>query len=703
MNHRRFLPPGLLHRLALLILVIAYLSPLSTASAADSSIVVVEDPQLNPPYTTCPLTYWYPIPNDRGHTAYLTLNTAHSTNSGEWHPSIPQAGYYRVEAYIADHDPIAWCTSGNIKDHDTSEAHYTIYSASGETARTVSQYPLSNQWVSLGEFYFNAGSAGYVKLTDLNGETEYTTTVSFSAMRFTLTQPLYMPSIYYSDPSGKPLPDTGVIQGQGFDACYLPSVDKMQTWWDHSPYSFFGLYLGGIHFASFCTKANSTWVKAVHAQGWSFIPTWVGPQAPCTDYNHKISSDPATAYQQGRQEAQAASAAAAAVGLTNYGWGGTVIYYDMENFDRPSSACRQATASFMNGWDERLLELGNFSGGYGAQSSYVQDWAYIQNVPTDVWAASWYADAYDPNASVNGISWLNGLWIHHQRLRQYAGDHTEHWGNVGIGIDNDVADGMVAMPPSNLLATPVVTSSPSISDGGWLSDQQGWLVTTDHLYWTKDAGASWLDISPAPTKLAYFLPGGHAWAISNPNQGVLSLYHSTDQGSTWEDFDLSLPDGSWWPKQLHFSSPTDGWMVLQKVTSQAFSAATLLKTTDGGLTWKSFELPIMGAVTFTSPLEGWLRGSEADQVFHTTDGGFTWTKSALNADLLSKPIYPQGVMLSSWQNTTTGWAATTQTSCTGEKSSSVFACQVDHAAWQTLDGGQTWSAIPLPLNIPVKR
>ena len=231
----------------------------------------------------------------------------------------------------------------------------------------------------------------------------------------------------------------------------------MQTWWNHSPYSFFGLYLGGIHFASFCTKADAAWVEAVHEQGWSFVPTWVGPQAPCTTYKYKMSADPAISYQEGRQEAQAASAAAASMGLTNYGWGGTVIYYDMETFGGASPACRQAAASFMNGWDQRLRELGNIAGGYGAHNSYVARLGVDRKCSYRRLGCLLVRNNYDPYASVNGISWLNGLWTNHQRIRQYAGDHSENWGGVRLGIDSDVADGMVAMPPSKSLATPVVT------------------------------------------------------------------------------------------------------------------------------------------------------------------------------------------------------------------------------------------------------
>ena len=125
--------------------------------------------------------------------------------------SSHKPGYYQVEAYIAGHDPITWCTGeGRTIDHDTSEARYTIHHVYGVTNRTVSQYPLSNQWIILGEFYFNAGSAGYVSLSDLNGETEYSTTVSFSAMRFTFTRSsrpqLYLPLVHYLRPLWKTSP-----------------------------------------------------------------------------------------------------------------------------------------------------------------------------------------------------------------------------------------------------------------------------------------------------------------------------------------------------------------------------------------------------------------------------------------------------------------------------------------------------------------
>jgi hypothetical protein len=699
-----------LRRILLIVIVLASLLPMSSAQTSvviaqevpQLLEVIVEDPLLHPAYTTCKDSHWYEFNNNRGHKAYLTLNSpTYPTNSGEWRPAIPQAGYYRVEAYVAGHGPITWCNDDQWPiAHDTTDARYTIHNAEGMFLQKVSQYPLSNRWLNLGEYYFTKGTTGYVTLTDLNGEPDYTTTVSFSAMRFTYTRAsrpqVYLPLMHYNDPSGRPAPDTGVIQGQGFDACNLPTVAQMQTWWNSSPYSFFGLYLGGIHFASFCTKANATWVQAVHAQGWSFIPTWVGPQAPCSSYRYKISSDPTTAYQQGRQEASSASAAAHEMGITNYSTGGTIIYYDMESFGCGSLECRQAVASFMNGWVERLDELGNYAGGYGARSSYITDWAAIPHVPRDVWIASWYATGYDPYASVYGLTWLEGLWTNHQRIRQYAGEVGNTWGGVSLSIDINVADGMVAMPPAGLLGSLSVTASKDIEYTGWVSASQGWLVSGHKLYWTDNRGASWADISPAAIQLAYFLPTGQGWTLSTSDSPDLILYRNDDQGNSWEKTLISLPDGDWQPLQLQFSSLTDGWIVLQKETSQIFSAGVLLKTNDGGLTWQSHDLPVAGRVSFSSPNDLFLQGSRTGVIYHSHDGGLTWLVDKTITSPSAQSNLPNSTQSSGWETENLGWAISGNGSCSGDKSSQGFTCQTNTLLWQTQDGGKVWDSIPIP-------
>ena len=188
-----------------------------------------------------------------------------------------------------------------------------------------------------------------------------------------------------------------------FDKCNLPSLSQMAVWWPHSPYWSVNVYIGGIHRA--CPNLNLTpqWVSSAMAQGWGLIPTWVGPQAPCSSYTHRISYDLAEAYAQGRTEADAASQTAVNLGMTASGAGGTVLYYDMEGYSwRDDTGCRAAVKSFVSGWVERLHELGNLAGVYGGScSSYVTDWASLPHPPDQVWIAAWYTDGYDPSAGVS--------------------------------------------------------------------------------------------------------------------------------------------------------------------------------------------------------------------------------------------------------------------------------------------------------------
>ncbi len=196
---------------------------------------------------------------------------------------------------------------------------------------------------------------------------------------------------------------------QGFDRCHLPSVPQMQTWWNSSPYWVFNIYLGGSMFYCDDEIPDAFWVHQVAGQGWKFILTWVGPQAPCSVFREKMSLNTSTARQQGRTEASAAAAAASQMGFL----GNRVIYYDLEAFGvSASTECRAAAASFIRGWTERLHELGYLAGGYGSPAtSHIADWATNNPPPDDVWIAHWLTPAqYRPDATVWSSYLSNGLW-----------------------------------------------------------------------------------------------------------------------------------------------------------------------------------------------------------------------------------------------------------------------------------------------------
>ncbi|HZJ22733.1 MAG TPA: glycoside hydrolase domain-containing protein [Anaerolineales bacterium] len=247
--------------------------------------------------------------------------------------------------------------------------------------------------------------------------------------------------------------NTMAVIGQGFDRCEIPTLSQMQTWSVHSPYESVNLYIGGSNRACNNQALISSYLFQLYQQGWKFFPTWVGPQAPCTGYHSRMSSDVATAYQQGVNEANLAVERLAELGLTGPLKTGSVVYYDIENYGTNTS-CRGAVNAFMNGWVSQVHSRGNLAGVYGSTlcNTGLSDFLNITHVPDVIWPARWYHNFgegfYDPNASVwnLGSCLPNTAWSNHQRIRQYEGDHDETWGSLTLNIDSNVLDGVVAIP-----------------------------------------------------------------------------------------------------------------------------------------------------------------------------------------------------------------------------------------------------------------
>ena len=248
--------------------------------------------------------------------------------------------------------------------------------------------------------------------------------------------------------------NTKILTGQGFDKCEIPTLSQMQTWSSNGPYQAVNLYVGGSSRACDNLALTASYLRQLYQQGWTFIPTWVGPQAPCTGFSSRMSSDPTTAYNQGVSQANLAADKLAALGLTYPDKTGSVVYYDIEAYGNTNSACRSAVNAFMNGWVSQLHVRGNLAGVYASTvcNTGLADFLTIANVPDHIWAARWYhnqgAGDYDPDASV----WTLGscipatAWASHQRIRQYEGAHTETWGDLTMEVDSDVLDGVVALP-----------------------------------------------------------------------------------------------------------------------------------------------------------------------------------------------------------------------------------------------------------------
>lgn len=250
-----------------------------------------------------------------------------------------------------------------------------------------------------------------------------------------------------------------IYQGQGFDVCEIPTLSKLQTWFNASPYQSVNLYIGGNSRSCSNTALSATYLQQMFNQGWRFIPTWVGPQAPCTSFTNKFSSKPGEAYAEGVDNANQARARLLALGLTNSDGSGSVVYYDLEYFDY-STTCSAAARAFVRGWTTRLQELGIASGLYATSSNLNVNQIYnLQPPPQVVWIAEWYSTpGYRPDVTVWDVDWLDDYyWTNHQRILQYSGSHNETWGGVTINIDNDVLDGIVAAPYGADLTAPVTS------------------------------------------------------------------------------------------------------------------------------------------------------------------------------------------------------------------------------------------------------
>jgi hypothetical protein len=222
------------------------------------------------------------------------------------------------------------------------------------------------------------------------------------------------------------------VSGAGFDTCSAPSLAAMRAWRDDFVAA--NIYIGGPARACGDGRLSRRWVAAVRAMGWRLIPTYVGPQAPCTSSRPRFSA--ATAALAGQLSAVDAVNRAVALGLPL----GTPIYMDLEAYGRGAS-CRQAVLMFLDSWTRGLRALEYSPGVYSSVASGIRDLGEAEGIskPTAIWFAHW-----DHKAGVWSDRYMDDdWWPGHHRIKQYHGDHVEKHGGVKLKIDSDAVDGDV--------------------------------------------------------------------------------------------------------------------------------------------------------------------------------------------------------------------------------------------------------------------
>lgn len=226
----------------------------------------------------------------------------------------------------------------------------------------------------------------------------------------------------------------------GFDQCSAGTSARMQTWWTYSPYYDTNVYIGGVNRACPQPNLSSTWVRRVTGQGWGLIPTWVGPQAPCSAFSNRFSSTPSVAATQAVTEANSAASAASKLGL-----GQTIIYYDLEDDD--ASQCGAAVNAFVDAWVNQLHSNGYLAGVYGNAPDAGDWWSQVAHRPDNVWIAR-----YDSRATIWGLSHDlpssahnidDTMWTNNQRIHQYYAGPSyagvrQTFGGVPFTIDQNI-------------------------------------------------------------------------------------------------------------------------------------------------------------------------------------------------------------------------------------------------------------------------
>jgi photosystem II stability/assembly factor-like uncharacterized protein len=223
----------------------------------------------------------------------------------------------------------------------------------------------------------------------------------------------------------------------------------------------------------------------------------------------------------------------------------------------------------------------------------------------------------------------------------------------------------------------------------------GWALANQRLFWTKDNGANWKDITPtgrvgSDEHIAYvFALDVHDIWLLYAQHGdptwKFDLAHSGDTGATWSWIPVRLPPelqhGLAGAGTLAFVDKQHGWMILN---SAKVGAGALLVTSDGGRDWRDThddDPGGQGPIALLSPEEGWMVGGEHDEDLHVTrDGAKSWQTISLPAPKEPSPAKFSTADAPVFEDSKHGFVAVTYTG--GRQSYAVL--------FATDDGGRTW-------------
>lgn len=215
--------------------------------------------------------------------------------------------------------------------------------------------------------------------------------------------------------------------------------------------------------------------------------------------------------------------------------------------------------------------------------------------------------------------------------------------------------------PSKSETSSPVSSRPVVSSDNvrlnairMLDTKNGWGMTASTVLKTADGGSHWTDVTPANAGLNQFAKGD-------------------------------------------FISGQNAWIAVPPAQQQEGAGISILRTTDGGVSWRSSKIndPLVSIIDvphFLNEQEGWFEASSTpgaghagSDIWHSTDGGQIWSKLSSNADNSGLTLgYVTGISMEDTQN---GIAAGNMGA---GGNNSVPSVSLTH------NGGKTWQTQSLP-------
>ena len=164
---------------------------------------------------------------------------------------------------------------------------------------------------------------------------------------------------------------------------------------------------------------------------------------------------------------------------------------------------------------------------------------------------------------------------------------------------------------------------------------------------TRDAGRSWTTrlVSPSSRHGEYMRFFDRSAGVVVAIGAEAAVFVTRDGGSHWTR--RGVDAGDVYVMSASFVDPMHGWLLGFGAVSTGMGSTVLLRTNDGGVTWKDLGPaavpPVQAfAVSFTDQRNGWLDAvAPGPYVYTTTDAGATWRRVMLPAPATGWPV-PRG-------------------------------------------------------------